>query len=843
MRISSRLLLLFIVITIVFGAFFYMFYHFKHEEMRLYNEADRDQRRHTINAVIQIKNETLIEHTENYAIWDETVTFARNLDPVWANSNLKTIISNLDYSLVQIYDKRGRLLYSDATQSAPGTSMYRLEPAIMDSLGGYLNLNYYTRFHEQLLSCSISSIHPSWDTERKYPSGAYILLAQSWNNQFLAELGKSLGYDIRLSYEEPKVSDEVKQYNTRILLSLQDFNRHNVAWLEFYSSNPFLMRLRNLGNLILFGTMGFIFIFLLMQFFLIQQWINSPLYLISKSLEENDPAHIKPLHEGNNEFSAVAHLIERFFAQKEELVSEIDERIKSETRLREMEEQTRKILQTSPESIIVTDLEGRILDLNNESLKLLKADSIEEFVKVSPLIEDLVRRKERRQMQGILRDLSKGSYVKNREIFIENDQGRGFPGLLSASVILDDNGKPVRFVFVTRDISEIRSLEQQLRQSQKMESIGTLAGGIAHDFNNIITIIAGYIALATGKINEPKKAEADMDAALKACLRAKSLIGKILTFSRQSEPDMEDLMLAAVIEESLPMIRALLPSKIQIETNINSFSFTTADFTELQQILINLSTNAYHAMRPDGGTLSIDLDELPGQELVGLDPNLNSKSRYLHLHVSDTGCGIAPDILSRIFDPYFSTKSSGEGTGLGLSIVHGIVTGYKGFVTVRSVISEGTNINIYLPVNENPQKKIKPENKDDAPFIQAKLMIIDDEQALVDIFCEAMRDAGYTVEAFTDSPKALEAFKKDPTAWNLIIADINMPKMDGIRLVEKIRAIRMIPVLLYTGFLDINLQTRVEEAGLKNVMHKPILPDTMIRKVRKIIYEESEYTD
>lgn len=838
MRISSRLLLLFIVIAVVFGAFFYMFYHIKHEEMRVYREADLAQRRITIDSVLQIKNEAQMAQTRDYASCAEVLSYVQDPSSSLAKSKLQNLSSNLNYSLLQIYDLKGKSLFAVAGESYPGLASLRLESSYLDSLAKSKTGSFFYDFNHQVLSCTLSGIYRPDDPLHHRPPAGYLLMAQAWDYGFLSNLATALNYDIRISEDEPKQSKDEEQYNTKITRPLLGPERSAVAWLVFYSSNPYLIQLRNLGNLILFGTMGFIFVFLLMQFFLIQQWIATPLNLISQSLKEDIPHPIKDLTQGNNEFADVAQLIERFFAQKEELIKEIQQRKASEESLRELQEQTRKILLTSPESIIVTELDGSIIDVNNETLDLLQIPDREAFLAFRPNIDSLIRKKAQNQIHEIFSDLKKGSYVKNRDIHLELKEGKGFPGLLSASVILDNEGQPSRFIFVTRDISDIRNLEQQLRQSQKMESIGTLAGGIAHDFNNIITIIAGYIALASGKIEQPKAADHDLAAALQACLRAKSLIGKILTFSRQSEQDMEDLCLKDIIEESLPMIRALLPSDIMIETKIHSEAYATADYTELQQVLINLSTNAYHAMRTDGGVLGIELGEIQGYKLLGLSPQINAKSKYLHLSVSDTGCGIAPEIISRIFDPYFSTKSSGEGTGLGLSIVHGIITGYQGFISLRSVLAEGTNVNVYLPINENPIKKIKPQKPEDAPFIPARLMIVDDEPALADIFREALQDAGYTVAAFTKSLQALAAYKKDPTAYDLIIADINMPELNGIKLGSKIKDIKELPIVLYTGFLDLNLQNKVERAGIKHILNKPIMPETMIMEIKRIIYME-----
>jgi CheY-like chemotaxis protein len=370
-----------------------------------------------------------------------------------------------------------------------------------------------------------------------------------------------------------------------------------------------------------------------------------------------------------------------------------------------------------------------------------------------------------------------------------------------------------------------------------MESIGTLAGGIAHDFNNIITIIAGYIALARGKISDPQASEADLNQAIKACLRAKSLIGKILTFARQGDLEVEQVSVKEVLEDALPMIRATLPSNINIETNIECERFVMADVTELQQVLINLASNAFHAMRPDGGTLTIKLNEISGFELIGIDPHIELERDYLHLEVSDTGFGIAPEIINRIFDPYFSTKAAGEGTGLGLSIVHGIITSYKGFITVHSIPGEGTSFHIFLPIVNAPKEAKKEEQpKTVYPYIPAKLMVIDDEPDLADIFHQALTNAGYDVQSFNNSTVALEAFENNPDDFDLVIADVTMPQLDGMKLTAKIKALRNIPVILYTGFSDHGVQQRATEAKVDRLLSKPLLPDELVAEVRRILY-------
>lgn len=836
MRITHRLLVLFIVIAFAFGAFFYLFYSIKQEEMRVYRESDVSQRRNTIDALFQFKANNLMLVIDDYALSDDMVRYVVSPNPAWSERVLSNLIYSFGYSLVQVYDASANLIYSKSDDTITNIDYFRIQASLLDSLAMGQKHYYLSRHFNTIMANAVSSIHYTDDVNRERPARGYLLVSQAWDYRFLSEIAKALSYDIRVSLMEPTTEDNIEQYNTKIIRPIVDWNKDTVAWLVFYSSNPYLNRLGALGNLILFGTMGFILVFLLMQFMLIQQWITAPLNLISLSLKENDPEVIKPITTKKNEFADVALLIERFFAQKQELLQEIDERTRTELKLREIEEQTRKILITSPESIIVTDLEGRILSVNEETLRLLEIDNEDDLITAGVNIAKFIIKHDRNLFARMLQELFAGTYVKNQELTIDNGKDLRFPALLSASVIMDDADKPSKYIFITRDLTDLKNLELQLRQSQKLESIGTLAGGIAHDFNNIITIIAGYIALASGKVESDPEVIEDMDEALKACLRAKSLIGKILTFSRQSDQAVEEIILADIIVESLPMIRASIPTKVSIETDIQSYRFTMADATEMQQVLINLATNAYHAMRPDGGVLGISLKEVEGAELLNLDPKISLEHTYLHLAVSDTGCGMSREMITRIFDPYFSTKDVGEGSGLGLSIVHGIVNGYKGFISVDSVLGEGSTFNIYLPIAEVQNIKSQAPRLTEYPLIPAKILMVDDEPALAEIFCQSLTKSGYQVTAFHDSNLALQAFSEHPDDFELIIADITMPGLDGIELATKIKAIRTVPIILYTGFLDHSIQARTEQAGIKHVLNKPILPAELLNHVKEVLF-------
>lgn len=693
-------------------------------------------------------------------------------------------------------------------------------------------MDFLVRTNLVLLQTVAGTIHEVADSTYSDPLG-YIMIGDNWDSAFFSDLAKSINYNLSIGTMEPLTSDKsLSQYNIRIVRPMTDWRGLNLVWLTFYVTNPYLKQMQGLGRQVIFGTGGFILLFLFIHFLLIEQWISIPLNMISKTLRENKPDVIAKLTDKANEFADIAILIEQFFTQRQNLFREIDERKRTEARLREAEEQTLSIFLTSPESIVVTDTTGMILTFNDEAVRLLGVSE-----KHRTNVRDNVLGSDLESLNAMMESLLSGEHIRNQELEIRHLHGESFPALVSASVIFDDAQKPNRLIFITRDLSDLKSLEAQLLQAQKMESLGTLAGGIAHDFNNIMTIIAGYIAISAAKIDGHTDAQDDLDEALRACLRAKNLINKILTFSRQTERLVQTIVLADILTDSLPMIRASLPTSINIATEIHTHQHCKADPTEIQQVLMNLSSNAFFAMRRTGGKLTFGLREIAGFELIGLDPSVQLGTDYIQLSVEDTGMGISQEILSRIFDPYFSTKTTGEGTGLGLSIVHGIVKNSNGFINVHSVPDEGTKIMLYFPISAPLFLPEAPPKPAQIPFIPARVIFVDDEIALTELFGEALAHAGYEVRIFSDSSLAYEAFTKDPDACDIFIADVTMPVLDGIRLAAKIREISTVPIILYTGYSVYNLDVETENIDVNRLLSKPILPGDLIGIVKEVLAE------
>lgn len=379
------------------------------------------------------------------------------------------------------------------------------------------------------------------------------------------------------------------------------------------------------------------------------------------------------------------------------------------------------------------------------------------------------------------------------------------------------------------------SLQKQLIQSQKMEAIGTLAGGIAHDFNNILSAIIGYTEISLDDAPKHSDLQGNLNNLLKAGLRGKELTKQILTFSRQSEFESKPIRVEPLVKECIKFLRASLPAMIEIRQDLKSNATVMADPTQIHQVIMNLCTNAAHAMHEKGGILNIRLAE------VELDSNFASgyqdvfPGKFLRLSVDDTGCGIPSDTVDHIFEPFFTTKEKGEGTGMGLSVVHGIVKKYHGLITVSSDPEKGTGFNVFLPVIETDA--ISDNDKEEIPLLGTeRILFVDDEYLQVDLGKIMFERLGYEVVTETNSLKALELFRKNPDGFDLVIADMIMPNLPGDKLAKELIAIRPdIPIIICTGYSEQLEAEKAESSGIKVTVMKPLLIQEMAKTVREVL--------
>ncbi|WP_051305385.1 PAS domain-containing hybrid sensor histidine kinase/response regulator [Desulfogranum mediterraneum] len=413
---------------------------------------------------------------------------------------------------------------------------------------------------------------------------------------------------------------------------------------------------------------------------------------------------------------------------------------------------------------------------------------------------------------------------------------------ITASVIRGGRNEVTGIIGVTRDISERmdaekerKKLETQLQQAQKMEAIGTLAGGIAHDFNNILSAIFGYTELALEDAQKTGRPHNNLQEILKAGNRAKELVQQILTFSRQADQEQRPVCIKDVVKEALKLLRASLPSTIVIEQSIESNALVRGDAIQIHQIIMNLCTNAAHAMEESGGVLSVSLsDGGRDSEFSARHPNLQPGA-YITLTVRDTGHGMPAAVLEKIFDPFFTTKEKWHGTGMGLSLVHGIVNSYKGIILAGSEPEKGSSFKVILPAIREASG-LKVESEQPIPTGSERILFVDDEPAIVKLNRQLLEQLGYDVVVRTSSIEALELFKAQPDRFDLVITDMTMPQMTGEHLARELIRIRPdLPIILCTGFSANMDNDRALALGIRAYILKPILKRHIAETIRAVM--------
>jgi len=524
------------------------------------------------------------------------------------------------------------------------------------------------------------------------------------------------------------------------------------------------------------------------------------------------------------------------------IIEDISERKKTEQALRESEERFRNLTEAAFEGIVITD-DGRIVDINDQGLKLFGWERAE-MVGRSAL--DFISPESRQIVAERMRDRREAVY----EHQLLRKDGTSFHAEAQAKM-MPVGGRLLRMTAL-RDITERRqaeqrqkNLEDQLRQMQKMEALGTLAGGIAHDFNNILTGILGNLQLAEMDLPTGHPAFVALKAADKASWRARDLIARILSFSRLDRDNRAPASLGPVVFEAVQLLRVGLPANIEIRTDIEPKCPTVVfDAGQIHQVIMNLGTNSAHAMRDHGGILELGLHSVtPGEALRERHPQI-IPGPTVCLTLRDTGCGMEPAVLERIFEPFYTTKALGHGTGLGLAMVHAIMKSHNGAIVVESAPESGTKFDLYFPasVDQAPQSgpgTRSPFGDDLAPFGRnRKIMLVDDEDPILVIGADFLRRLGFIPDSFARPAEALEAYRADPAAYCAVISDLTMPEMTGLELARHILAIRPgVPIILTSGYLHSDAQQKARESGVQCVINKPFDMQELVSQIRAVLGE------
>lgn len=527
---------------------------------------------------------------------------------------------------------------------------------------------------------------------------------------------------------------------------------------------------------------------------------------------------------------------------------DITERNLSEQALRESEERFRAITTTAANAIILMNDGGRISYWNPAAERMFGYSSAEVM---GQALHSLIAPSHYHEAidKGLetFRATGKGPFVESTiELTAVRKDGSHFPVELATSVI--DLKKKWHAMGIIRDISERKlaaaeheRMEAQLRQAQKMEAIGTLAGGVAHDFNNILAAIIGYTELALHEVEEGSKMHRQLSKVLQAGFRAKDLVNQILTFSRKREQERKHVQIGPILKETLKFLRASLPTTVDIRHQIlDPLAMIHADPIQIHQVVMNLCTNAAYAMREIGGVLEVGLSRVQMDSgTAGGDPNLKP-GPYVRLTVKDTGHGMTPEIMERVFDPFFTTKGKGEGTGLGLSVVYGIIKSLGGSITASSKPGEGTTFEILLPRVES-EFVIETEITERIPTGHERILLVDDEETLVEMAQALLENLGYQVTGVSDSLKALELFRQNPGAYDLIITDQTMPAMTGCAFAREVKREREdVPIILCTGLMEAVAEDQARQTGVQEFLMKPYVISELSRTVRKVLDSRAE---
>ncbi len=504
--------------------------------------------------------------------------------------------------------------------------------------------------------------------------------------------------------------------------------------------------------------------------------------------------------------------------------------------LRKQEALFSALVEQAPDALFAHDLDGRFVFVNDVACQSLGYARDELLAMTMQQVE---QGWDTRKIEAIFEEVATGKTV-HTEGKLRRKDGTHMPVEIRIG-LFDVMGS--RLIYgIARDLSERLMYEERLRQAHKMEAVGTLAGGIAHDFNNILGIVLGCAELAADPLGEDHPAHEYLQEIRLAVRRAKEVVWQLLSFSQKSDEGQKPMNIAPLIKQSLKLLRSTIPANIEFQWVIDEeCGRIMANPTQIHQVMINLFANAAHATR-EGGRIEVLLRNAIFEEAGDLRGDRPAAAKCLRLRVKDNGCGIAPDLLARIFEPYFTTKDVGKGSGMGLAVVHGIVQRHGGLIRVTSTPGRGTAFDLFFPAVDTPDPEPGADGGPAAnlPGGNETILVVDDETAIHRGQRSILESLGYQVEDFGTPMEALERLRAQPHRFDLLITDMAMPRLTGDTLIERCREIRPdLPAILCTGFSERIDGRTSQELGVSTVLLKPVDGRTLAMAVRQALEERS----
>ena len=522
--------------------------------------------------------------------------------------------------------------------------------------------------------------------------------------------------------------------------------------------------------------------------------------------------------------------------------SDITERKRNLNSLWETSERFQKVFNSQLDAIFVLNAEipARVVETNKAVTTIfgyeaheLIGETTEKLHVNAPSLKEF-----QKKLASAIED---EGFLHKFEFSMKRKDGTVFPTEHTVLELKNDAGDRTGWVSVVRDLTDRRQIEARLMQAQKMEAIGALAGGIAHDFNNILFPIVALSEMLTEDLPIDSPEHESAREIFKAGRRGADLVKQILAFSRKSEHKMIPIQIQRVLKDALKLCRSTIPSNIEIVRDIQSnCGLVKGDPTQVHQVAMNLITNAYHAVEPTGGTISIGLMET-AVEREDLGESALDPGRYALLTVADTGHGMEPAILEKIFEPYFTTKTKEKGTGLGLAVVYGIVKEHRGEIKVESEPGKGSTFKVFFPLMQQACEPVLAEKAERSYTGNERILLVDDEEPIVRTEKKVLERLGYKVTTRTDSTEALETFKTSPDSFDMVITDMAMPNMAGDRLAQELLSIKAtLPIILCTGFSEAINEKKTAELGIRGLLMKPIAKYELAEMIRKVLDEAKE---